>query len=86
MYANDLNPDSFFYLKENVRINKVHVGNICVDCKQRGLWIMGSRTQRFRHAVLRMCGHPQVKDRIEVHQEDGRAFIRSSSRRVLQHD
>lgn len=71
VWANDLNPDSFASLDDAVRRNKVRVASISVQPARKCIRYLQTR---------------QVDRFVKTFNEDGRTFIRSSAKRLLQTD
>ena len=64
VYANDLNPCSFHWLKENVRLNKV--SSLPLQCN----------IPKQANSCQLVHGTPQVSDRVQPYCKDGRDFMR----------
>ena len=65
VYANDLNPDSFHFLKINIQLNKV--------CSWH---VLHYATQMVWYLLLRGCSNRQVGSSVRSYNLDGRKFIK----------
>lgn len=77
VYANDLNPVSYQYLQENVRINKV----LPATCMLRHGWhvtYIPASVLPYGLSKMWCCGM-QMSKRVSIHNMDGRKFIRDLS-------